>query len=675
MTAPDLQQASAFLAALDPSAITWTFQTFDDSESEPKRPELTTVRHGTLEQHAAWLASMNAQGAGVFVTINETDGKGRKSENITRVRAAFADFDKADTATPERLRADTLPPSITLESSPGKWHAYWLADDLKLDDFKPLQKEIIRRWGTDASVSDLSRVMRLPGFFHRKGEPRLVRLAEVTGQRYSATQLAARYPAPARAAPAPREAHPAAQAGGASLYGAAALESACKAMAGAEEGTRNHTLNREAFSIGQLVAGGEVPEALALCSLMEAASDSGLPEHEICRTLEKSFADGMKQPRTATEQPQLDVGAAFRAAGAAIDPAPALSGLVPVSLEDVMTATLEPVGFAVKPWMPLRLVTLLGGHGGVGKSSLALAIGAHVACGRSFAGHEVARRSVTFVSLEDEPSIVRLRLRRIIEVYGLPAVEVLERLRLLDGTQTFAALMTGAERPGARPSLTATYRQLAEQVQGAGLILIDNASDAFDANENSRSDVRAFMGALVDIARANNAAVVLLAHIDKAAAKFGGQNNSYSGSTAWHNSARSRLALLLEQDGRCRLVHEKANHSRLAEPMGITWVQGVPLPQDATGSEGTEAEDQQAILDAIHAAIGAGGNVPDNLTPGAYSIFNTLKLFPEYSQRFGDSTGKARAHAAVVALKNSGRVRTEEYASAHRKTQKRLVPA
>lgn len=675
MSSPALQQAGAFLAALDPSAAWWTFQTFDDGEQQ--RSDLAAIRHGTLEQHAPWLASMNAQGAGIFVAVNETDGKGRAKENITRVRALFADFDAPDMAAPERLRADTLPPAIIVESSPSKWHAYWPVDGLKLAEFKPLQKQIAEHWGSDRAVSDLPRVMRLPGFMHCKGEPQLVKVSKITGQRYSAPQLATRYPAPA--APAPREAPAAPQAGEASRYGASALESACKAMAGAEEGTRNHTLNREAFSIGQLVAGGEVPEALALCNLMEAASDSGLPEHEICRTLEKSFADGLTHPRTAPEQPQLDVGAAFRAvgvAGAAIAPAPALSGLVSVSLADVMTATLEPVRFAVKPWMPLRLVTLLGGHGGIGKSTLALAIGAHVACGRPFAGYEVARLPVVFVSLEDEPSIVRLRLRRIIEAYGLPAAEVLEgqRLRLLDGTQTFAALMTGAERPGSKPVLTATYRQLAEQVQGAGLILIDNASDAFDANENSRSDVRAFVGALVDIARANSASVVLLAHIDKAAAKFGGQNNSYSGSTAWHNSARSRLALL-EQDGRCQLIHEKANHSRLADPLGISWVEGVPMPVDAAVGEEVEAEDQQAIIDALQAAIGAGMDVPDNLHPGAHSTFNTLKPFPEYSGRFSDNrAGKDRAHAAIVELKRSGRICSEKYTTAQRKLKTRLVP-
>src|SRR5690625_5910278 len=76
------------------------------------------------------------------------------------------------------------------------------------------------------------------------------------------------------------------------------------------------------------------------------------------------------------------------------------------------------------------------------------------------------------------------------------------------------------------------------------LIVIDIASDAYDENENSRRDVRFFIRALATLARANDAAVVLLAHIDKVAARNGGGGNDYSGSTAWHNSARSRIALM-----------------------------------------------------------------------------------------------------------------------------------
>jgi hypothetical protein len=352
-------------------------------------------------------------------------------------------------------------------------------------------------------------------------------------------------------------------------------------------------------------------------------------------------------------------------------PAPALTA---VQLSDVMSATLEPVRFALKPWLPRRHVTLFGGHGGIGKSSLALAMGAHVAAGLPFAGHEVDRLPVLFVSLEDEPSIVRLRLRRIIESYRLDAGEVLPCMSLLDGTQAFSALMTEGDGFNAPPQFTQAFRELAEQAQGAGLIIVDNASDAFDANENSRRAVRAFVRGLAAIARKNNAAVVLLAHIDKAAARNGGQGNSYSGSTAWHNSARSRLALT-EQDGAIVLEHEKANLSKLAEPLRLAFTDGVLMPEAGTGGAMLTSEhfDQAEIIRALHAATEAGINVPASLTPGAHCAMKALEPLPEYGQAFKGKAGSRRAAAALVKLRRDGRVREESYPGPHRKTKTRLV--
>ena len=112
--------------------------------------------------------------------------------------------------------------------------------------------------------------------------------------------------------------------------------------------------------------------------------------------------------------------------------------------------------------------------------------------------------------------------------------------------------------------------------------MVDNASDAFAGDENNRRQVRAFMRMLVEVARANDAGLVLLAHVDKSAAKFGANRNSYSGSTAWHNSARSRLALT-ERDGRIELIHEKHNLGPAAEPVPLFWsASGVLMPAGLT---------------------------------------------------------------------------------------------
>ena len=69
----------------------WTFQTLSDQE----KGKLGRTLHGPLSQHAPELTRLQAQGAGVFVTVNKTDGSGaRKKENMRRVRAAFVDFDQ-----------------------------------------------------------------------------------------------------------------------------------------------------------------------------------------------------------------------------------------------------------------------------------------------------------------------------------------------------------------------------------------------------------------------------------------------------------------------------------------------------------------------------------------------------------------------------------------------------
>jgi putative DNA primase/helicase len=187
---PDLIAARTFLELLDPDAEDFCFQCFDDGEL--KRGHLAKVAHGTLDEEAGRLTAWNRAGAGVFVTINETDGMGRKAENITRVRAVFPDLDGAPL---QPVLACMLEPHIIIESSPGKYHAYWIVDGLPLDQFRPVQKAIAARFGGDRSVHDLPRVMRLPGFWHQKGEPFRTRIHGISDRLpYTAAQILAEFP-------------------------------------------------------------------------------------------------------------------------------------------------------------------------------------------------------------------------------------------------------------------------------------------------------------------------------------------------------------------------------------------------------------------------------------------------------------------------------------------------
>jgi hypothetical protein len=174
---PDLAMAEAFLSRLAPEGEI-TFQTFDDDKNR-KNHGLAKVFHGTLAQFSTDLSKLQTSGAGVFVMVNRGDGithEGKKTcrttANVKEIRALFADLDGA----PLEPVLNTLQPDIVVESSQARFHAYWQTRDCPLGEFSQLQKQIAEKFGSDPSVNDLPRVMRLPGFWHLKNEPFMTRI-------------------------------------------------------------------------------------------------------------------------------------------------------------------------------------------------------------------------------------------------------------------------------------------------------------------------------------------------------------------------------------------------------------------------------------------------------------------------------------------------------------------
>jgi len=123
------------------------------------------------------LFELNRRGAGVFVVVNATTGD--KDEHVTNIRAVFVDLDGVPL---EPVLEAGLSPHLIVETSPGHYQAYWKVSDCKIIDFTPLQRALAKRFGGDNSVVNLSRIMRLPGFYHLKGDPFLIRIISVNDQ-------------------------------------------------------------------------------------------------------------------------------------------------------------------------------------------------------------------------------------------------------------------------------------------------------------------------------------------------------------------------------------------------------------------------------------------------------------------------------------------------------------
>ena len=81
-------------------------------------------------------------------------------------------------------------------------------------------------------------------------------------------------------------------------YAKTALVKESAAVRNAPEGSRNETLNKAAFSLGQLVAGGELSESEVRECLESDAILAGLPLAEVSKTISSGLAAGGQQPRT-----------------------------------------------------------------------------------------------------------------------------------------------------------------------------------------------------------------------------------------------------------------------------------------------------------------------------------------------------------------------------------------
>lgn len=298
--------------------------------------------------------------------------------------------------------------------------------------------------------------------------------------------------------------------------------------------------------------------------------------------------------------------------------------------------TLEPLPDIVEKIVPQEEVTLKGGHGGVGKSVALLVLLVCVAAGKMYGDLVTRQCAVLFYSAEDGRRILAARMRRICRVLKVDYEEIRSRLHLLDMTDIDPVLFR--EKP------TRLIEDLAGVAQrlGVGLVAIDNSSDTYDDNENVRARVRAFIRALrAKVARPGRA-VILLAHLDKNSARGDAKGKeNYSGSTAWHNSVRSRLSLT-EADGSLQLSHDKANYGPKAAPIRLDWVDGVPVPRgvcfdDCLEDFGElerlkEDQDRAAIL-ALITDLHRLGEKVNTARTGAYSAFKILSPRPGFPYR------------------------------------------
>lgn len=134
------------------------------------------------------LLLLQKQRLGIYFMVNEGDGElhghkiVRNSQAVTHLKALFVDTDEGN---PRKLRKfcklHKIKPHSIVESSPGKFHYYFLLEDTENN------KENLFNWAScqhrlanidknyDDSMADVGRVLRIPGFYHTKKDLFLIK--------------------------------------------------------------------------------------------------------------------------------------------------------------------------------------------------------------------------------------------------------------------------------------------------------------------------------------------------------------------------------------------------------------------------------------------------------------------------------------------------------------------
>lgn len=192
----------------------------------------------------------------------------------------------------ERLTPE-LPRTLTALTGGGGLHLFYTSDDATLGNSA----------GSVAGIED-----KLPGVDLRANGGYVVAPPSMhrSGARYGWLDPGHEpVPAPAwlKRAERPRieipRVAPASFAGDGTAYGRAALKSALTSLRHAPVGQRNHTLNRCAFAMAQLIAGGELQQESVRAQLKRVALETGLTERESDLTIASAFSAGLALPRFA----------------------------------------------------------------------------------------------------------------------------------------------------------------------------------------------------------------------------------------------------------------------------------------------------------------------------------------------------------------------------------------
>ncbi len=142
-----------------------------------------------------WLKERNQAGFDIYIGMNTLKGGAysRTKRDIDEIRHVYLDLDyRGSDALKAIQSSNEIPkPNFVLDTSPGKHQVVWKVEGGTPQETEDLQQRMAHEFGADISATDVSRVLRLPGFANRKYNAEcLVRVTKHSDKTYSLRDFA-----------------------------------------------------------------------------------------------------------------------------------------------------------------------------------------------------------------------------------------------------------------------------------------------------------------------------------------------------------------------------------------------------------------------------------------------------------------------------------------------------
>lgn len=268
----------------------------------------------------------------------------------------------------------------------------------------------------------------------------------------------------------------------------------------------------------------------------------------------------------------------------------------------------------IEDWLPTGEVTSLYGHGGLGKSLLAVQIGHSISHGVPFLGLPITTpMSVLGIFAEDSDDELHRRLHDIKRHPDTAFTEEKAHFDYLLWSRAQLDSTLASIEAGGVCRRCPFYERLVKEIEkmppGPKFLILDTLADLFAGQENDREAANKFVKVVLgSFIRVHNCTVLLLAHPSLSGMA---RKDGLSGSTAWNNAVRNRLVLSPHksyEDYRL-LTRAKSNYARSGEALNLMWENGTfKVVNMADVVDETEETNKNIIMDAI--ATQAAKGVP-----------------------------------------------------------------